>query len=88
VLLNSVSAASRDIEEDDMRLQTKKLCRDKRAVDVMGPVDKGDRIIAKNGANREGSGKFSIPIQCRLRSTWKEISSRRVTHHLHPESSV
>lgn len=62
VLLNSVSTTSRDTESEDIRPQTKKLCRDERAVDVIGPVDKGDRIIAKKGAKRVGSGKFSMSI--------------------------
>jgi hypothetical protein len=86
VLLNSVNAASRDTELEDIRLQTKKLCRDERAADVMGPVDKGDRMIAKNGAKRVGKGTFSMSGHCGV-SVEGNIK-RRVTHHLHPESSV
>lgn len=62
VLLNSVSAASKEIEVADMRPQTKKLCKADRAVDVMGPVDNGDLMIEKNGAKRVGNGRLSMSI--------------------------
>jgi hypothetical protein len=66
VLLNSVSATSKDTEVGDIRPQTKKQCNDEIAADVMGPVDKGDRIIAKNGAKRVGNGKLSTSIHCNV----------------------
>lgn len=76
VLLNSVSAGSNDIEFADIRPQAKKLCRDESAVDVIGPVDKGDRIIAKKGAKRVGSGRISMSIQCAQSvPTWIGMSS-------------
>jgi len=37
-----------------MSPQTKKLCKDARAAEVIGPVDRGDLIIAKNGASNVG----------------------------------
>ena len=60
VLLNSVNATSKDKEFEDMRLQTKKECREERAADVIGPVDKDERMISKKGAKRVGSGKLSM----------------------------
>ena len=64
MLLNSVNAASKDGEVGDISRQTKKQCREARDADVMGPVDKGDRMIAKNGAKRTGSGKLSTSVHC------------------------
>lgn len=50
VELSSASAESRSTVEGDMRPQTKKLCNAERDADVIGPVDRGDRMMAKNGA--------------------------------------
>lgn len=64
VLLNSVRAWSREGECAVMRPQTKKLCSADSAVDVIGPVDKGDRMIAKKGDNKVGSGRLSTSLDC------------------------
>jgi hypothetical protein len=46
-----------------MRPQTKKLCRAESAAEVIGPVDSGERIMAKKGARRDGKGNESISAQ-------------------------
>jgi hypothetical protein len=48
-----------------MRPQTKKLCRAESAAEVIGPVDSGERMIAKKGASRDGRGNESISAQKR-----------------------
>lgn len=45
-----------------MRPQTKKLCKADRAADVIGPVDNGERIMAKNGVKRVGNGRLAMSI--------------------------
>jgi hypothetical protein len=45
-----------------MTLLAKKLWRDDKAADVMGPVDSGDRMRAKNGVSIVGSGMLSISL--------------------------
>ena len=56
VLLSSASADSKFTELGEMSPQRKKLCSDESAAEVMGPVDSGERIIAKNGASSVVSG--------------------------------
>ena len=63
MLLSSVRAASNDTELIEMRPQTKKLCRAESAADVMGPVERGERMMAKKGARRSGKGTVSISVQ-------------------------
>jgi hypothetical protein len=46
-----------------MSPQTKKLWRAESAAEVMGPVDKGDRIMEKKGARRVCSENFSMSNQ-------------------------
>jgi len=55
VLLRSTRACSRPIEVGAMSPQMKKVWRADNAADVIGPVERGDRIIAKNGARITGS---------------------------------
>lgn len=62
VLLNSVRALSKPTEFAVIRPETKKLCKAERAVEVMGPVDSGERMIAKKGAKRVGSGKLFTSV--------------------------
>jgi hypothetical protein len=49
-----------------MSPHTKKLCNAESAADVMGPVDKGDRIMAKKGANKVGNGTVIISSHANL----------------------
>ncbi len=49
--LSSTKAASKQREVGDISPHTKKLCKADRDAEVMGPVDKGDRRIAKNGVS-------------------------------------
>lgn len=65
VLLSSERACPRPIELGLIRSHRKKLCRDDRAADVIGPVDSGDRIIAKKGARSVVSGKDRMSITSR-----------------------
>lgn len=62
VLLNSVNALSNPTEFAVMRPEANKLCKAERAVEVMGPVDSGERMIAKKGAKRVGSGTLSTSV--------------------------
>lgn len=57
-LLSSESAAVRESAPGPMRPQTKRLCKDVRAVEVIGPVDNGDRMIAQNGERTVGRGRL------------------------------
>lgn len=59
-LLSSDNAAVKESASELISPQTKKLCRDVRAVEVIGPVDKGDRMMAQKGERRVGSGRLSI----------------------------
>jgi hypothetical protein len=43
-----------------MKPQSKKLCRAEREADVIGPVERGDRIMARNGARIVVSGRARI----------------------------
>ena len=61
-LLNSVRALSKPTEFAVIRPETKKTCKAERAVEVMGPVDSGERMIEKKGAKRVGSGRPSISV--------------------------
>jgi hypothetical protein len=56
VLLSSAIPCSRDTESEDMMPTTKKLCKEDSALEVIGPVDSGDRIMAKNGARSVVNG--------------------------------
>lgn len=56
VLLSSRRATSRATELGEMRPQVKNLWREERAADVMGPVERGDRMIAKKGPSIVGRG--------------------------------
>jgi len=67
VLLSSTRTVSKDVELTEMRPQTKKLCRAESAADVIGPVDNGERIIAKKGARRTGKGRISTSAQITCR---------------------
>jgi hypothetical protein len=60
VLLSSTKAVSRERDWEDMRPHTKKLCKEASAADVMGPVDKGDRMMAKKGASKVVNGTVII----------------------------
>ena len=48
-LLSSESAAWSETEVEQKRPHRKKLWRDVSAVEVMGPVDNGERMMARNG---------------------------------------
>jgi hypothetical protein len=69
VLLSSIRAGSSDGAFKEMRPQTKKLCRDERAAEDMGPVDNGDRIMEKKGDRRVVNGKCVISIANSI-NTW------------------
>lgn len=57
-LLSSDRAAVRESASGPMRPQTKKLCRDVRAVEVIGPVDNGERMMAQKGERTVGRGRL------------------------------
>lgn len=82
VLLNSVRALSKPTEFTVIRPETKKTCKAERAVEVIGPVDSGERIIEKKGAKRVGSGKLLMSVHYALWGS-RQWSDQRVTHHLH-----
>ena len=52
MLLKSIRACSRFGEPGRIRPQTKMPCKDESAVEVIGPVDRGERMMAKKGARR------------------------------------
>lgn len=56
-LLSWESTLSRPTGLADIRPQTKRLWRAERAADVMGPVDKGERIMEKKGFRITERGK-------------------------------
>jgi len=58
-LLSSARVVDSELDDGFMRLHTKKLWIAVNAVEVMGPVESGDRIIAKNGPRRIVSGMDS-----------------------------
>ena len=62
VLLSSLRQASREIAPGRIRSHWKKLCNDERAAEVIGPVDNGDRIMAKKGPIRvvRGNDRMSV----------------------------
>ena len=43
-----------------MKPETKNVYSEARAAEVIGPVDSGDRMMAKNGERRVGKGKAEI----------------------------
>lgn len=56
VLLRSLSAGSRANASGVNRPHWKKVCSDVSAAEVMGPVESGERMIAKKGPRRAVSG--------------------------------
>lgn len=62
-LLSSDRAAVRESASGPMRPQTKKLCRDVRAVEVMGPVDNGERMMAQKGESTVGRGRLVTAVR-------------------------
>lgn len=56
VLLRSLSAGSRAKASGWSRPHWKKVCSDVSAADVMGPVESGERMIAKKGPRRVVTG--------------------------------
>ena len=55
VLLSSLSAGSKPMAPGQMRSHWKKLCSAERAAEVIGPVESGERMIAKKGARSDVS---------------------------------
>jgi hypothetical protein len=80
VLLSSTRACSSAIELEEMSPQTKRLCNADRAAEVMGPVDKGDRIMAKKGARIMGSSTVLMSVH--LGFSDLEFRSVYVSTHL------
>ena len=73
MLLRSTSALSRETEFAVIKPHTKKLCNDERAVDVIGPVESGERIRERKGPRSKGSGKVSMSGESReYFHSWKE----------------
>ena len=72
MLLNSFKTASMDGESGENRPQAKKLCSAESADEVIGPVDKGDRRIAKKGARRSvrSACRISINVKICERRKW------------------
>ena len=52
VLLSSIKVASNALEFWEIKPHTKKLCNADSAAEVIGPVESGERRIAKNGERR------------------------------------
>jgi len=48
--LTAARATSTDVSSFRKRPEVKKVCRAERAADVMGPVDRGERTMARKGA--------------------------------------
>jgi hypothetical protein len=59
-VLNSAKAALRFGDAGDIMPETNRLWSADKAAEVMGPVDNGERIIAKNGERIVGSGTVNI----------------------------
>jgi hypothetical protein len=57
-----MSALSRETELAEMSPQTKKLWRAESAAEVIGPVDRGDRMMEKKGARRVCNDKYSMSV--------------------------
>lgn len=62
VVLSSLRARSRVFDFAEIIPHTKKLWRAVRAADVIGPVDKEERIISKNGESMMGNGRDDMSI--------------------------
>jgi hypothetical protein len=60
---SSARAISSDEESGAMTPAWKNVCRAERAADVIGPVDSGERMIAKKGARTVVRGIFLIPTR-------------------------
>jgi hypothetical protein len=56
VALSSVRAFSTDSESNVIKPDKNRECNEDRAVDVIGPVDNGERMIAKKGDSSEVKG--------------------------------
>ena len=48
----------------NLETDTKKEYKEVRAAEVMGPVDKGDRIMDRNGAKRVVNSIWSMSVDC------------------------
>lgn len=68
------------MESAEMSPDVKNVCREANAADVMGPVDRGDRMIAKNGDNNVGNGTVLISNKVDLSSTPKLPHTRCKAH--------
>lgn len=62
VLLSSASAASSSFLFSCTKPVVKNVWMDDKAAEVIGPVDRGDRIMAKNGANKVERGMSSMSL--------------------------
>ena len=57
------NAVSKDMEWGLMRPHKKKLCKADNAAEVIGPVDRGERMMAQKGASNSGNGTDSTSIK-------------------------
>jgi hypothetical protein len=60
VALSSAMAFSTDSEPNVIKPDKNMECNEVSAVEVIGPVDSGERMIAKNGKRREVNGMLRI----------------------------
>jgi len=60
VALSSASAFSTDGESRVIKPDKNMECNEDNAVDVIGPVDSGERMIAKKGERRDDKGMLRM----------------------------
>ena len=60
-------AFSTDSEPNVIKPDKNMECNEDNAVEVIGPVDSGERMIAKKGERREVSGTLRISTRCHER---------------------
>jgi hypothetical protein len=61
------------MEFAEMSPHTKKLCKEDSAAEVIGPVDRGDLIMAKNGASKSGNGRLATSIGIPEIQSWSKF---------------
>lgn len=72
VALSSARAFPTDGESNVIKPDRNRECSEDNATEVIGPVDSGERIIAKNGERREERGTLRM-------SEWQRLTVRNAT---------
>lgn len=88
VLLSSLRQASKDTEVGPRRQHWKKLCSEVKAADVIGPVERGERMIAKKGASSVVEGSNLISVKDRYHNKTRNRDDTRTFHVLHQPPEI